>query len=688
MVEKRKSSLGRFHQRLKTARMGGDKLDISFLLEEAANLDSQEERIKWAEQILVWIRLSGGKAITPQTSLKFLFNRLDHHPAWKAGAAAAFQKLLLESSFVHLFADVGVHSNYDFFREGTSRLMKRIFPTHGDPKFIDISLSRIFIQEGDSQWLADLPEERKAQIADWLSADTQNKEYIFNRLLKDAAEASTILCVRAAAISVQREVTDRAEISHAQEIPMLRLREKVEAFFSLLLHQGNAEAVASARQAVENEILACRKFLDSVHAHLEQFGVSLSLVFSLDAVASILDRLSVLVHFCESLRFAERKFDPWSFFVRLLENIWEEQKVGPLIKSSFQLLSRKVVERTGATGENYITANPAEYSLMFKAAMGGGFITAFTGLAKLLGPQDLPPFVLGLYAFFNYAGSFILMHHLHFKLATKQPAMTAAALAARLREIPENDQLQEFIDLVARISRSQFAAAAGNILAVIPMALAIDYCARNWTGSAIVNTAAAMKTLHSLDPLQTLTIVYAAFTGILLWLSGLFSGYVENAFVYYQFPQAIQSHRSLNNFFGENGSAWIVQRISANLPGWASSIALAFFLAFIPLTAAFWGLPLDVRHVTLSAGSASFAFSGLGWEGMNQTILLHTIAGVLLIGIMNFGISFAMAFHVAVRANDVPRVRVKVILRSCFQELLRRPRRFFFPPRQLMKTTN
>lgn len=679
MSADKKSTLYRFQERMRIARQGGAKIDIPFLLSVAGDLRSAEDRVKWLEQMLLWIRVSGGASTSQQTSLRFLLTRLEQNQEWKRASAAAVQEMLLQSSFVPLFSDSGVHSNYDFMQEGIARIVKRFFPAFGDPSEMDTAIDRIFHDDGDAIWVENLSPEMRAQIEKWLFSNDEFKEKFRDRLIGQSSEACTFLCIRASAIAIQREMMERAGRTQAMQIPPLRLRWYIEDFFTDLLSGKSREKVESSYREIQTEMAASRKYLDDVHAHLEQYGVSVRLVFGLESLASILNRIEALLQLAYWLRFPNPSYDPWKLFVSFLRDSWNEKRVMPLIKSNFHLLSRKIVEKAGSTGENYITANRGEYLAMFYAALGGGFLTAFTGLAKYLGPAHFPPFLLGAFAALNYSLSFVVMHHLHFKLATKQPAMTAAALAERLRVAPSEGGLGDFIDLVARISRSQFAAVAGNILAVIPTALAIDLVSHYWAGHHILKEDYAFKTLDTLHPFATFTVLYAAITGGLLWLSGLISGWVENAYVYFHVPKALQSHPFLANFFGERPLGAIIGKITKNLSGWTSSIALGTLLAFVPVIGIFFGLPLDVRHVTLSTGSVSYSLSSIGWANVPSATLLYTALGILLIAAMNFGVSFALALHIAIRANDIPGGRVMLIVRACLSELLRKPGKFFFP---------
>ena len=96
--------------------------------------------------------------------------------------------------------------------------------------------------------------------------------------------------------------------------------------------------------------------------------------------------------------------------------------------------------RSAETGEHYITRTAVEYRSMVKKAAGGGAVMAFTTLAKFaLYAMALSAFWGGFWAGVNYAMSFVLVQLLHFTVATKQPAMTAPAMAAKLKELASGE---------------------------------------------------------------------------------------------------------------------------------------------------------------------------------------------------------------------------------------------------------
>ena len=112
---------------------------------------------------------------------------------------------------------------------------------------------------------------------------------------------------------------------------------------------------------------------------------------------------------------------------------------------------------------------------------------------------------------------------------------------------------------------------------------------------------------------------FAAFTGVLLWLSSLFAAWMDNWFVLHQLGPALANHRGSHRWFGPTRARHMAVWLERNIAGLAGNISLGLMLGIIPVVAVFFGLPLDVRHVTLSTGQVTAAFAALGGEHFLET---------------------------------------------------------------------
>jgi site-specific recombinase len=337
------------------------------------------------------------------------------------------------------------------------------------------------------------------------------------------------------------------------------------------------------------------------------------------------------------------------------------------------------VDRTGDTGEHYIANSKPEYRQMWLAAIGGGLLTVFTAAVKLrLIEANLPPFVEGFASGTNYAISFILLQVFGLVLATKQPATTAAAFARIIRDNRGPERSSKLTDFVARITSTQLAAAIGNVAAVAVGAVLFEMLWRLIFRESYLPELSANHVYETLNPFASGTALFAIETGVVLWLAALAGSWVENAAVYYRLADAVAQH-PLGLKVGEAFSSRMSRIVKHNIGGWATSIVLGYLLGFTPIFGKFFGLPLDIRHVTLSSGTLALAAARFGIGTLGSRWFLHAVVGIAVIFVLNLTTSFTIAAFVALRAYSVSPREQWAIFRSLITGALRSPLRFIVP---------
>ena len=295
---------------------------------------------------------------------------------------------------------------------------------------------------------------------------------------------------------------------------------------------------------------------------------------------------------------------------------------------------------------------------------------------------------IGLSAFWNgfwsgvvYAASFVLIQLLHFTLATKQPAMTAPAMAAKLKDIDSEDvvrRLEDFVDEVTHLVRSQVAAVLGNVLMVVPAVLLVNVFIELALGRPMISAESARYVLGSLTLLGP-TLLWAAITGVVLFASSMMAGWAENWFVLHRLDSALRHNPRLTAVLGTARAARWSAFMREHISGFASNISLGMMLGLIPAFSGFFGLPLELRHVTLSTGQLAAAGASLGLEAFQYAAIWWCIAAIPLIGALNLGVSFYCAFRLALQAHNVSRLdraRIGAAIRARWRS---HPRSFFVP---------
>jgi site-specific recombinase len=352
-----------------------------------------------------------------------------------------------------------------------------------------------------------------------------------------------------------------------------------------------------------------------------------------------------------------------------------------LFQQNTRLISQKIVERSAETGEHYITRSRAEYKEMFKKALGGGAITALTVLIKVMTAiPRLPEFLQGFIFSLNYSVSFVAIQLCGFTLATKQPAMTAPALAAKLQKVRRGESIDLIVDEIVRLIRSQVVGILGNVGMVVPSIIILDAVYLFIFGHHILQGGTKAATYLTTSHLLSFAPLFAAFTGILLWLSSVFAGYVDNWFHLHRMKDTIRFNRRLNYVIGKAKSENIATFLDKNISGLAANISLGIFLGLIPEINKFLGLYLDVKHVTLSAGSVTLGALYFGKSVFQMWDFWLSVVGLAVVAALNLGVSFSLAFWVALKSRNLSGVKKRQIYLSVLKRFKQQPKSFFYPP--------
>jgi site-specific recombinase len=272
-------------------------------------------------------------------------------------------------------------------------------------------------------------------------------------------------------------------------------------------------------------------------------------------------------------------------------------------------------------------------------------------------------------------------------VATKQPAMTAPAMATKLKDLSDPFALDAFADEVTHLVRSQVAAVLGNVLIVFPVVVMISAALQLFTGQPMIDAKEADYVFHSLSLLGP-TALFAAVTGMLLFASSIIAGWAENWFVLHRLDSAMRYNPRITARLGlERAQRW-ASFTRANISGFAANVSLGFILGLVPAFAGFFGLGLEVRHVTLSAGQLGAACAAIGWSVVREPALWWSMAALPVIAALNVGVSFYMAFRLAVRAHNLTGVDQARIREVIWARWRGAPLSFFWPTQAAVSSSD
>ncbi len=189
--------------------------------------------------------------------------------------------------------------------------------------------------------------------------------------------------------------------------------------------------------------------------------------------------------------------------------------------------------------------------------------------------------------------------------------------------------------------------------------------------------------VHMLIPHQSGTIAFAIVTGVLLWLSSLATGWTANYIAASKMESAISNSLRVRHRLGLKHATRLAEWVKHQGPGAVGYVTLGFLLGTVPILIALFGIPLEVRHVTLSAASLGYAIDGLWIYGrLNRNEVIASMLGVLVVGVLNIMTSFVLSFLLAVRARDVGDQKARLFLKEVGRELVSNPSGFVVPRRR------
>jgi site-specific recombinase len=662
------------------------QLQLDALIDQADASAPIEARNAWLIELGFWIRREDQLAQRIRIGtrkrlvrLRYLLQLLERDAGRQERVVATVQSIFRDLDGVSLLCDTGLPQNASFWSELRERSIAAIIPA--TPNTIEWGrlLSQLFPTSLDIAWLANIDAETWSRLVALFAKPGHGVA----RAGRDTENSIRFLISQVRAVALSSPVRSRMDISEFEASPYLPLEQAYDRLIKAL-GTDRERADADSRAVLLQELNFFRALLEqcdvairAVFSHFEEHGVSVDIEFRVESIIARLRRIEALL----PLLLPEGEVEHRQILIELLRAHQASLSNLRLARQSFARLARKVVDRSAETGEHYITRTESEYRHMLWLASGGGALTAVTVYFKFfITGWHLPRLFEGLLASLNYAGSFVLLQLVGFTLATKQPAMTAPALAQRIDHLGQPDGMAAFVEETVNLLRSQAVAVFGNVALVVPMCYLIERACEGWFGFSLISPAKAQATIDSFSILGP-TPLYAILTGVLLWLSSLFAGWADNWFVYRGIGAVIAHHRRVRLVLGVARAERLARYMRAHISGFAGNISLGFLLGMTPFVGGLIALPLEVRHVTLSAGGVASAMAVLGRLEISTAPFWLALAGVFAMAFLNVGISFMLAFQLALRSRSLKRRERYAIYRALLNVLLFRPQTVLMMPR-------
>lgn len=644
----------------------------------------QDDDLEVLVDIVRLIRPSDPKLVH-EVDLSILIDFLNANPDCTSGLISYLKRILSGKKFNKFLADAAILQDVDFIFEIRKRLFAKMLPNQPEKDRLEYVLNQVFYRATDTIWIKRIPYRQLEALYDVLQFNSIYATVDHKSPLSELLIAMQLLTQRMSGRAMETDVVkmvpefdDLESPFAAFEKELLQIEDKIrsdEPHFISAIDLSYRQLKVLHKQ--------CEDFVDKAFSNSAKYGISLRVNQSLLKIRQQLERLKGLVPLLVIENPADEKNNSIRLALKLIKYNCYKNNVRKFIGQSTQLISYEITQHTAKTGETYITEGRREYLAMFKAALGGGFIVGILCLIKLLlGKVEASPFGHAFLYSMNYAMGFIAIYLLGFTLATKQPAMTASALAKSLDEGLRNSsrnsaKYKDFAELFARVFRSQFISFVGNVVMAFPVALAGVFLIDFFTGHNIAK-AKSIILLTDISPLHSSAIFHAAIAGIFLFLSGIISGSVANRDRHGNIYYRIEEHPVLKKSFGKRRTTQLARLYERK---WAGIVSNFWFGVFMGSTASigyFLGLDLDVRHITFVSGNLALGLFGSDWI-INSWMLVLCILGIGIVGLVNFSVSFSLSLGLAFRSRNISWLEFRYVALSIWKLFKKRPFLFFFP---------
>lgn len=612
-------------------------------------------------------------------ALQALCHVLDDDEARAAQLRSAILKLLAGHKPVSLLVDSGIQPSTGFFTELWRRLGHKILPAAVDRRYLKDLFALIFAKASDEHWVAAVPTEVWQRLIVALRFEAGDPALLAT-CHKNLLDAVEVLSYRISALGLEPELLrNRPELEdHAS--PFIRQNTELREFLQDATRQGDARPMLVMLDQ-------CREVIAKIRSGSSQNGTSINLTFLLQRISQQIRRLETLLGMVEALRAGARPDAEFvALFKTLVQSECHKNDIGQHCRENMELLALRVTENASRTGEHYITETRSEYFTLMRSAMGAGLLIGVMAMLKIIAAgQHHAPLSEAILFSLNYGLGFVIIHILHFTVATKQPAMTAAAIATSIDASDgKSREMENLVTIIAQTVRSQTIAIIGNVIVVVPMAMLIAGLFYLLGGAHFVTPDKAHHLLAEVDPIHSGSLVYAGIAGVCLFLSGLIAGYHDNMAIYNKIPQRLRALRWLQIVLGEARLEKMTRYVENNLGALAGNFYFGCLLGGMSAIGVLLGLPVDIRHITFSSAFVGFAFVGLEFD-ITLRVALYAGLAIALIGVMNLLVSFGLALYVAMKSRKVGFVQWRRLVVALARRLYRNPREFFLPPRAVSR---
>lgn len=608
--------------------------------------------------------------------LRELVDILKESPEITAGIRWHIRNIIINGDISYILSDSGVAEGGNLFSEMNSRLKHWVLPELKAPNDLGDVIRQVFHKTSDNTWMARVSNKIWISLFELLDMQLRASEKTEIRRVFDAA---SVLSFRICGNILDKQFRDYPEYNREASSPFAMQNTYLAAF---RLKFENDELLSGQGHKLFEELEKCRLAINRIKKDRNQNGAGVQQTFLLVKLERQITRLKMITSILDDDVPVDTE-RAVLFFKSVVYFESRKNKIAALLSDNLGLMAFQITEHKSHTGEHYIANNKKEYFSFFKSACGGGVFAAIMGIVKIMIHHlHLALFWQHFWFSINYAIGFVGIHVSGSTLATKQPSMTAAALAGTL-DVNKSGFVSpaEVAITVGKVWRSQFVAFAGNLLVTFPIAFLLAVIYDLVMGHPIESGEAATDLLRAQNVLDTPVYIYASVTGVMLFISGIISGYYDNKVLFSRIPERVEMHPLLNKFFSKSFLEKLGGYLKYNLGSLAGNISLGFLLGFPAFFGNILAIPLDIRHITISTAHYAIGIYSTRFD-LEMYHIIGGALGIVVIGFMNFLVSFSLAFFVAIKSRNIRYVDYLSIPYYVFRYAVKYPKDFVYPPKK------
>ncbi len=601
--------------------------------------------------------------------------------------------ILASRRHTSLYTDVGIHSTDGFFSELIRHIIYCILPPALEEQYLADALDQILVEKTDYLWINAVPMEQWMVLFDLLQgADDADGADQAAPMRAGMLEAVRTLSYRICAIGLEPKLLRIHADIEKFESPFLMQNLETNAWLASLeatntSNSSNTSSDAGDQTDARHLLVMldqCSTVVGKIRKNALHQGTSIALTYLLVVLTQSIARLQKLLFLLEAQPKVEadaRRSAAVALAQELIEAHNKKYSLRQLFANNLNLLARNVTENASRTGEHYIAETRPLLRAMFVSSAGAGAIVSVMAMLKILASYlHAAPFAEAFLYSLNYSLGFMLIYVLHFSIATKQPAMTAATIAATLHSKDgRHIDLDSMSELIIKVWRTQLVAVLGNLATAMPLAFIIALLYGWLRGQPLVTPEKALHLLHDIDPLHSPALWYAMIAGVWLFIAGLISGYYDNSALYTRMACRVTQLRWLGRVLGVYRRQRLANYLENNLGGLMSNFYFGIFLGSTGTLGYLLGMPFDIRHITFSSANFATAVVGLNYHLSWQQVLT-SLLGIAAIGGMNLFVSFSLALTVALRSRQASFGHTSALIHTLLQRFTSQPRDFFIAP--------